>query len=135
MTTLVWDENKFALGVAEMDAAHREFIKETVAVAKSSDDEFPALFNALAEHTRRHFEEEEALMRAHRFPATEEHQAEHRRILAELDYLSRRVAGGRIAMARAYMEGLPIWFANHLATMDAALAACIKQQSGLRAVH
>lgn len=135
MTTLVWDENKFALGVAEMDAAHREFVAETVAVARASDDEFPALFNALAEHTRRHFAEEEELMRAHRFSATEEHQAEHRRILAELDYLSRRVAGGRIAMARAYVEGLPIWFANHLATMDAALAACVKAPAGPRAVH
>ncbi|TEX48208.1 MAG: hemerythrin, partial [Rhodocyclaceae bacterium] len=29
--------------------------------------------------------------------------------------------------ARSYVEALPAWFATHLATMDAALAACLKR--------
>lgn len=128
MTETVWDEDKFALGVADMDATHREFVDQVEALERASDAEFPALFAALVEHTRRHFEHEESLMRACRFPAQAEHTDEHRRILAEMDYLARRVADGRLAMARAYSEGVPIWFANHLATMDSALAACLKRQ-------
>lgn len=128
MTETVWDEDKFALGVRDMDVTHQEFVDQVAALGRASDAEFPALFAALVEHTRRHFEHEEALMRACRFPAQEEHENEHRRILSEMDYLSRRVADGRLAMARAYAEGVPIWFANHLATMDAALAACLKRQ-------
>jgi hemerythrin len=30
-------------------------------------------------------------------------------------------------MAREYARNLPGWFATHLATMDAALAACLKK--------
>ena len=34
-------------------------------------------------------------------------------------------------MARAFLEdGLAAWFANHLATMDAALAAHLKTRQG-----
>lgn len=129
MTELVWDEDKHALGVAEMDATHQEFVERAVAVEKAADPDFPALFLELVDHTKRHFAHESELMRLCKFPATAEHEAEHQRILGEMDYLAQRVANGRLAMARAYVEGVPIWFANHLVTMDAALAACLKRQA------
>lgn len=124
--TICWDERKFALGVAEMDATHREFVEQAAALVGAADSEFSALFAALVEHTRRHFEHEGKLMRACRFPAIGEHESEHLRVLGELTHLAARVKMGRLGMARAYVEGLPIWFANHLATMDSALAACLK---------
>mgnify|MGYP001484233739 CR=1 FL=1 len=121
-----WSE-RFALGVADMDATHREFVALADALAAAPDEDFPALFAELREHTRQHFEHEARLMRSCRFPAIGEHESEHLRVLGELAHLAARVAGGRIGMARAYVEGMPQWFANHLATMDAALAACLKQ--------
>ncbi len=120
-----WAE-RFALGVADMDATHREFVALADALATASDADFPARFAELREHTRQHFEHEGRLMRACRFPAIGEHEGEHLRVLGELAHLAARVAGGRLAMARAYVEGMPQWFANHLATMDAALAGCLK---------
>ncbi|MBS1190969.1 MAG: hypothetical protein H6R10_2761 [Rhodocyclaceae bacterium] len=113
-----------------MDSTHREFVDQAVAVGKASDTEFPALFAALVEHTRQHFEHENELMRTYDFPARAEHEHEHQRILDEMDHLAQRVANGRIGMARAYVEGVPIWFANHLATMDTDLAAYLKRQRG-----
>lgn len=130
----VWDEGKFGLGVAEMDATHREFVDQAAAALRASDAEFPDRFATLAEHTRLHFENEARLMRACRFPAIGEHESEHLRVLGELNYLQVRVKMGRLTMARAYCEGLPIWFANHLATMDAALAACLKRR-GVETAH
>jgi len=126
--SLVWDDSRHALGVADMDVTHREFVAQAAALMAAPDAEFPALFTRLLEHTRRHFEHEGKLMRACRFPAIGEHESEHLRILGELSHLAQRIATGRLAMARAYTEGLPIWFANHLATMDAALAGCLKRQ-------
>lgn len=128
MTQPVWDEAKFGLGVAEMDATHHEFVDQVAAILQASDAEFPALFATLVEHTRQHFENEAKLMRACRFPAIGEHESEHLRVLGEINHLKVRVAMGRLGMARAYCEGLPIWFGHHLATMDAALAACLRQQ-------
>jgi hemerythrin-like metal-binding protein len=120
-----WEE-RFALGVADMDATHQEFVDLADALATAADAEFPALFAQLREHTRQHFEHEARLMRSCRFPAIGEHEGEHLRVLGELAHLATRVAGGRLTMARAYVEGMPQWFANHLATMDAALAGCLK---------
>ena len=123
---MAWSE-KYILGVVEMDATHQEFVAMVDGLVLAPDAAFPALFAALLEHTRRHFEHEGRLMRSCRFPAIGEHESEHLRVLGELTHLGQRVAGGRLTMARAYAEGMPQWFANHLATMDAALAACLKK--------
>jgi hemerythrin-like metal-binding protein len=123
-----WNE-RFTLGVADMDATHREFVDLADALLLAPDEAFPALFEALREHTRQHFEHEGKLMKACRFPATGEHNSEHLRVLGELAFLARSVSGGRLAAARDYAKNLPCWFSTHLATMDAALAACLKRSA------
>lgn len=121
-----WNE-RYTLGVAEMDATHRDFVEMADALLVASDDEFPALFAELHEHTRRHFDNEGKLMKACRFPAIGEHNSEHLRVLGELAHFSRGVSAGRLTTARQYVRNLPDWFATHLATMDAALAGCLKR--------
>ncbi len=122
-----WTE-QFALGVAEMDATHREFVELADALQSASDTEFPELFAQLHEHTRLHFENEGRLMKAGRFPAIGEHHNEHLRVLGELAHFSRSLARGRLDLARLYAKGLSGWFAIHLSTMDAALAACLRSK-------
>ncbi len=122
-----WNE-QYSLGVAEMDATHREFVEQADALLAASDEAFPEIFARLHEHTRQHFEHEGTLMKACRFPAIGEHTSEHLRVLGELAHFSRGVEAGRLGMARAYVQGLPSWFATHLATMDSALAGCLKRQ-------
>ncbi len=126
-----WNE-QMTLGVADMDATHRQFVDLADALAAAGDDEFPALFAELREHTRRHFEHEGVLMKSCRFPAIGEHNSEHLRVLGELAHFGRGVASGRLSLARQYVQGLPGWFSTHLATMDAALAGCLKQQAAKR---
>ena len=121
-----WTE-QYVLGVAEMDATHQEFVELADALLLASDDELPALFAKLHEHTRQHFENEGRLMKACRFPAIGEHHNEHLRVLGELAHFSRSLARGRLDIVRQYAKGLPGWFSTHLATMDAALAACLKR--------
>lgn len=121
-----WAEHH-TLGVAEMDATHQEFVALADALALAGDDEFPALFLQLEEHTRRHFEHEGKLMKACRFPAIGEHHNEHLRVLGELAHFVRGVKAGRLGLARSYVKALPDWFNQHLATMDAALAGCLKR--------
>jgi len=123
-----WIERQ-ALGVAEMDATHREFVDLVDALGQATDAEFPALFAQLREHSRLHFENEGKLMKACRFPAIGEHNSEHLRVLGELAAVGRSVAAGRLGMAREYVRNLPFWFDTHLATMDSALAARLKQSA------
>lgn len=124
---MVWDEARYGLGVAEMDDTHREFVELSYALLVASDEDFPALFIRLHEHTRQHFEHEGKLMKACRFPVIGEHHSEHLRVLGELAHFSRGVAAGRLGMARDYVRNLPAWFAAHLSTMDSALAGSLKK--------
>ena len=123
-TLIEWDEQTFALGIEEMDATHAEFIDLLNRLDAAANSLFPALFNRLVEHTRTHFENEEARMLLCRFPAINEHTSEHRRVLGELNRIQKRVDRGLISFGRMYVrEGLPEWFRLHAATMDSALAA------------
>lgn len=124
MTALVWDEARYPLQVAEMDAAHREFAELVNVLAACPDSEFPERFKALMNHTRAHFAAEEELMLKSGFPALGEHSGEHKRVIDELIQFGRGLSRGRVLLARSYIaSGIPEWFALHLATMDAALAA------------
>jgi hemerythrin-like metal-binding protein len=126
---LNWTPELHALGVAEMDATHREFLAELAALQRANDEDFARLFNELHLHLRVHFDNENRLMRECRFPPIAIHEGEHRRVLGEVALIGRSIARGQLGLARAYVAvGIVEWFHNHLATMDSALAACIKAQ-------
>jgi hemerythrin-like metal-binding protein len=125
----LWDETRHTLGMDEMDATHREFIAQVAALIAASNAEFPALFQALINHTRDHFTAEGQLMRASNYRGLPEHESEHHRVLGELQQLNRTLKRCHLPLVRAYVkEGLPEWFDTHLAMMDAALVMHLKKQ-------
>jgi hemerythrin len=124
---LNWQPEIHAVGVAEMDGTHEEFLRKVAVLTHAGDDDFPLLFHDLALHLRAHFEGESRLMRACAFPALVEHESEHRRLLGDVALIGRSVAAGRLGLARAFVAvGLGDWFRTHLATMDSALGARLK---------
>ena len=88
-----WDDAVHALGVAEMDATHREFIALVNLLAACDDTDFAALFEKLLDHCRLHFTSEGRLMRISRFPALNEHESEHHRVYGDLVQMNRAVPG------------------------------------------
>jgi hemerythrin-like metal-binding protein len=125
---LTWNDKTHALGIAEMDATHREFTALTNLLVECDDTDFAALFEKLLEHCRLHFTNEGRLMRISRFPALHEHESEHHRIYGDLVQMNRAVQRGRLMLPRAFVkQGLESWFSQHLSSMDAALAAHLKR--------
>ena len=125
---LEWDDKAHALGVAEMDATHREFTALVAMLVECDDADFAALFEKLVDHCRLHFVNEGRLMRISRFPALNEHEGEHHRVYGDLLQMQRAIQRGRLALPRAFVkQGLEEWFNVHLASMDAALAAHLKR--------
>ena len=57
------------------------------------------------------------------FPAC--HKAEHDRVLAVCRDVRKRMERGDEALGRQLIRELPVWFDNHVATMDAALSSYI----------
>ena len=130
---LTWNETVHALGVAEMDATHKEFTALVNLLGDCDDAEFAALFEKLLEHCRFHFTSEGRLMRISRFPALNEHEGEHHRIYGDLVQMNRAVQRGRLLLPRAFVkQGLEAWFSVHLGTMDAALAAHLQRVGSAR---
>lgn len=123
-----WQEEKYHLGLSEIDKHHREFISLVAELVTLSKSEFEPVFIKLCEHISAHFAYEDNLMASHKFSAIAEHRGEHQRVLGELAQLNRQVERGRTTMAQAYVKDrLPEWFALHVATMDSALVAHINK--------
>ncbi len=128
MPLIVYDTEKHLLDMGEMDATHIDFIKQVNALESMTGEELQAGFHNLLNHTVRHFTREDELMIECGFPQIAEHQAEHRKVLAEMQRYESQLAEGKSSFARVYVrERLPQWFELHLATMDSALVWHLKQ--------
>ena len=128
MSIIEWNDRLFLLGIPDMDNTHKEFVELLNQLWDAADTEFGKLFDEFIHHTTVHFQNEEELMLACRFPAIAEHKDEHLRILGELNQFKRSVDKGLIALGRNYIrERMPEWFRLHAATMDSALAMQLKK--------
>jgi hemerythrin-like metal-binding protein len=127
-STLIDPENpQYCLGVDSMDSTHQEFIALVNSLGNATDEEFPKLFQELLEHTESHFTAENKLMEEVRFPPIEIHMGEHHRVLEQMRIISSKVETGSITTGRTFVLTIPQWFREHAATMDSALAGCVKK--------
>lgn len=117
----------FVLGEATMDDTHREFVDLLNRVGAASDDELPGALDNFIVHTEAHFAQESCWMEATAFPLRHCHQAEHANVLEIVHEVRKRVTDGQIHLGAALARAIAEWFAQHAATMDAMLAAFMKQ--------
>jgi len=118
MPTLNWSD-EMNLGVAAMDAAHREFVALLTDVENAGDAQLMPLWRQLVEHTQEHFDAENRYMAAARFFATRIHTTHHQMVLRVLrDSLEK----GEPEPIRQLARELATWFERHASTMDTALA-------------
>jgi len=120
MALMEWQDS-LALGVAQMDATHREFVDQLNALAAAPDDALLGLLDAFIVHTEAHFAQESLWMRETGFPPTHCHEAEHEGVLGVMRDVRRYVAEGKVHVGRVLAAELPEWLRNHVATMDGAL--------------
>lgn len=120
-----WQE-ALALGVAAMDATHREFVDHLNAIAQAPDEAVLGLLDAFIAHTEAHFAQESSWMRATGFPAIHCHEAEHEGVLNVMREVRGYVEQGKVHVGHVLVAELPEWLRNHLATMDGALACFLK---------
>jgi hemerythrin-like metal-binding protein len=120
-----WTES-LALGVAPMDATHREFVEHLNALAAAPDEALLGLLDGFIAHTEAHFAQESRWMRETGFPPLHCHEAEHDGVLRVMREVRGYVAEGKPHVGRVLAAELPEWLRNHLATMDGALAYFMK---------
>lgn len=123
------------LGHDPMDRVHEEFVELIDALATAAGEAVAPALSTLLDHTRDHFETENAWMRATDFPARECHIAEHDAVLRSIDGVRARVACGYLAAAAPLARELAAWFPAHCDYLDAALAHWMcKQRWGAKPI-
>lgn len=123
MAAMEWTD-KLALGLGPMDQTHQEFIDAYNGLLTVSGDALLLAMDAFIAHSVEHFEQENRWMETVGFPGC--HKAEHDRVLAVCLDVRKRMERGDSALGRQLIQELPIWFDNHVASMDAALAAYLE---------
>lgn len=120
------------LGHAPMDAQHDRIVAAIAALQGAGPAALPGALEAVSRELRDHFRHEEAWMADAAFPAHECHAAEHRAVLASLDGVARRVAGGDLDAARRLADALADWFPAHADYLDAPLSQwlCRRRHGG-----
>jgi hemerythrin-like metal-binding protein len=115
----------FAVGFAPMDAIHHEF-HDLLADLVDAGDQGEKLL-ALHEHLLRHCAQEERWMIDTRFAGGRAHAREHETLLEVIAEVRRRFDAGDSAIVQRLAQELPRWFEHHADTLDAALAAHLRE--------
>jgi hemerythrin len=122
--TVEWND-RFVLGVPEIDRQHRELVNmannlftSCLAGRKRASDSFKRTLRAAAAYVRKHFAEEERIMRKSGYPLYREHRAEHKRFMLELLQQNQAYITGRKYVPNSFARYLKDWILAHIALKD-----------------
>ncbi len=116
-----------SVGVAAVDEQHQELFRRAerliVALRLGDRGEVLPLLAYLDEYVAHHFEAEEALMRAARFPGLEAHAADHRRFRDDFAAMVRDFGrtGPTALVALTIHNWLSDWLRRHIGGVDREL--------------
>lgn len=111
-----------------MNRDHQEFaeLREKLLerISKGATAEIDAMLDELHAHTRRHFADEEKVMRDTSFPVYEVHKEEHDNVLADMaQRISRWQQDGDSGALHHWLEiGVGEWLVAHIGSMDTVTA-------------
>ena len=120
---LVW-QDKWLIGIDELDADHKEIVRLINRLADPSDESsvLQRLEN-LAAQLKAHFKREERFLDHIHFPDRTAHANEHTLELAEFTLMKRELKeSGDVAMDKANLEAIKTWFFNHAVAQDQLFA-------------
>jgi hemerythrin len=129
MSQQAWDR-ELGIDVQEIDAEHQLQIGLVRALEKSvggkDREEAGRLLEQLHDYTRVHFAAEELMMRLHAYPGYGEHEAEHGKLLEQLEEIRKAWKGGGVQPTRELVIALRHWLVEHVQTFDRGLGRYLK---------
>ncbi len=126
-----WTE-ALSIGVAEIDAQHRELFSRVERLSEASlrgdASRVGPLLAFLRDYVAVHFEAEERLMLEHRYPGYRLHKAQHDRFASDLRALEAELAttGPTGDLAERVERSVADWLRDHVYLTDTALGRFVR---------
>ncbi|MRR34242.1 bacteriohemerythrin [bacterium] len=122
MALLTWNE-KLSVQVGQFDREHQELVNlinklHDAMKAGQGKQVVGDVLKALISYTKNHFAAEERLMKAHGYPAYENHKKEHNQLtLTVLDF-QKGYLDGSVPLSQTVMNFLKDWLTGHIQGVD-----------------
>ena len=120
MALVTWDAS-YCVNVKRCDAEHRKLfglinaLHEAISAGKGKAI-IASVVGEMEKYTRSHFSTEEALMERAKYPALNDHRAEHLKFVAQVEQFKKDLAAGTDPMAvQAYLQD---WLTQHVKQID-----------------
>jgi len=133
MTQQSWS-GELGVGVDEIDAEHELQIGLVRALegrlGRAPREEAARLLEQLLDYSRVHFAAEELMMRLHAYPGHGEHEAEHGKLLEQLEEIRKAWGAAQVQPTKELVTALRHWLAEHVQTFDRGLALHLRNLGG-----
>jgi hemerythrin len=122
MALIEWTD-RYSVGVAKMDAQHRQLIDvlnelhKAMATARAGEV-LPGLLARLAQYAGAHLAEEERLLRTHGYPTYAQHKQQHEDYLTKVKGFQKQVTTGQTSASIALLSFLREWWTTHILNVD-----------------
>ena len=122
MSLIEWDDS-MSVGVASLDAQHKELIATADEFAKAffdgnSQQVMGRILSRLIAFTKTHFQAEENLMIQYGFEGFYQHREEHKELTRQILELQERHENGDRNVPVETFNFLRIWFMHHILEID-----------------
>jgi hemerythrin-like metal-binding protein len=130
LTELNW-RDKYAVGFRAIDDEHRELFEAVreleSAMALNAETGVP--LKKLVSATAKHFANEEAMMRAAKYPGLALHAANHQRLMEKVQAFAARHGQGGVAVNQHSLKFLRDWLLHHIENDDERLGGWLKEHN------
>jgi len=122
MPLVEWNSS-FETGVPSIDEQHRKLFAiinelSDAMRAEKSHVVLGRIVNALVDYTVTHFAHEEKFFATTRYPYTEPHVAEHRRLVAQVEDFATKFGRGEATLDEDLLQFLQHWLTEHILVSD-----------------
>lgn len=120
MTALSKRMDCYVMGVPELDSQHKHLFESIAALhkamlEKNSSEIIANLVKDFRTMLLKHFSFEEAFLKEHGMPATEEHKREHRRLIEQFESISK---GTKVGLSIRLMDFFYTSLFTHIEKLD-----------------
>jgi len=116
-----WRE-EYSVQVESMDRDHMHFLEKANSLYKLIESGDQTAFLETMDHliafAKKHFKDEEELMKTHAFPETPMHHKKHKRIIREALEVVKKIKENRMEIDSDFVNLLKDWIINHILTED-----------------